>query len=133
MSSLLESCGSCGGAHTIETTRGTQNRLNDAHDALEALPDVGIFGLDGLLLAQHNLQVMVRLLALEVADALVQTVNLRLGALSYRALRLAVVCALSSELLGGEVCNATRGGGRAAFARRRMARVSLAVIRSRER
>lgn len=93
---------------TIESPRGAHNGLEEAYDALQALPDVGILGLDGLLLAQHHLEVMVRLLALEVPDALIQTVDLVLGALSNRALGLAVVRALPGELLGGEVCDATR-------------------------
>lgn len=118
---------------TVETSRRAQNGLDDAHDALESLPDVGIFGLDRLLLAQHNLEIVIGLLALEIADALVQAVDLRLGALSDGALGLAVVCALSSELLGGEVCDATRGGGRAALFRGRLARIGLTVVLSRKR
>lgn len=101
--------------HTIEPPRRAHDGLDDAHDALQALPDVGILGLDRLLLAQHHLQVMVRLLALEVAYALVEAVDLVLGALSNRALGLAVVCALPRELLGGEVGDAARIGAGAAL------------------
>jgi hypothetical protein len=130
---LALDCNTGATLRTIETACRAQDRLDDAHDALEALPDVGILGLDRLLLAEHNLQVMVRLLALELSNALVQAVDLRLGALSYGALGLAVVCALPSELLRGEVCNATRGGGRAAFLRGRLTRIGLAVVLSRNR
>jgi hypothetical protein len=118
---------------TIEAARRAQDGLDDAQDALEALLDVGILGLDRLFLMQHNLQVMVRLLALEIPYALVQAVDLRLGALSYGALGLAVVCALPGKLLGGEVCDATRGGGRAALLRGWLARIGLAVVFSRGR
>lgn len=112
---------------TIQAARRVQDGLNNAHDALESLSDVGILGLDGLLLAQHELQVMVRLLALQLLDALVQAVNLRLGALANGALGLAVVCALPGELLGSEVCDATRSCARAALLCIWLARV-LAVI-----
>lgn len=121
------------GVPTIEATSRAQDGLDDAHDALETLPDVGILSLDCLLLAQHNLQVMVGLLALELSYALVQAIDLRLGALSDRALGLAVICAFPSELLGGEVCNATRGGGRAALFRGSLTRIGLAVVLSRNR
>ena len=119
---------------TIEAARRAQDGLDDAQDALEALPDVGILGLDRLFLTQHNLQVMVRLLALEVPYALIQAVNLRLGALSYGALGFAVVCALPGKLLGCEVGDATRRrGARAALLRRRLrgtpiGGISLAII-----
>jgi hypothetical protein len=120
------------GEPTIQATRRVQNGLNNAHDALESLSDIGILGLDGLLLAQHELQVMVRLLALQLLNALVQAVNLRLGALANGALGLAVVCALPGELLGSEVCDATRSCARAAFLCIWLARV-LAVIVFRDR
>ena len=118
---------------TIQTTCRAQDGLNDVHDAFQALPDVGILGLDGLLLAQHNLQVMVRLLALELPYALVQAVNLRLGAFPYRALGFAVVCTLPCELLGSKVCDATRGCGSAALLRSWLARISLAIVFFRNR
>jgi hypothetical protein len=123
----------CCGGQFIKTARRAQDGLDDAHDVLKAFPDVGVLSLDRLLLAQHNLQVMVRLLVLELSYALIQAINLRLGSLSDRALGLAVICAFPRELLRGEVCNATRGGGRAALFRGRRTRIGLAVVLSRNR
>lgn len=56
---------------------------------------------------------MVWLLALEVADALVEPVDLVLGALADGALGLAVVGALPGQLVGREVRDAARVGRRA--------------------
>lgn len=117
---------------TVQATCRAQNGLDDANDALQALPDVGIFGLNSLLLAQHDLEVMIRLLALEVPNALIQTVDLCFCALSDCALSLAIIRALPCELLGSEICDATRGG-RAAFLRSRLAHFSLAVVLFRSR
>jgi hypothetical protein len=100
---------------TIETTRCPHNGLDDAHDTLEPLLDVCILCLHRLFLAEHHLQVMVRLLVLEVADALIQAVNLVLCALANGALGLAVVCALPGQLFGGEVGDAARVGARPAL------------------
>jgi hypothetical protein len=58
---------------------------------------------------------MVWLLVLEVADALIQAVNLVLCALANGALGLAVVCALPGQLFGGEVGDAARIGARPAL------------------
>lgn len=53
---------------------------------------------------------MVGLLALQLADALIQPVDLFLGALADGALGLAIVCAFAGELLGREVGDAARVG-----------------------
>jgi hypothetical protein len=95
---------------TIESPGRAQDGLDDAHDALEPLFDVGILDLHRLLLAQHHLEVVVRLLALEVSYALIEPVDLVLGALADRALGLAVVCALPGKLLGREVGDAAPMG-----------------------
>ena len=77
-------------------------------------------GLDGVPAADDVLQVVVRLLALELADAAVQGVDLVLGALADGALGLAVVCALTGELLGREVGDAARRRAGASFLRGRL-------------
>lgn len=46
---------------------------------------------------------MVRLLALKVSDALIELVNLVLGALADGALSFSIVCAFPRELFGSEV------------------------------
>ena len=103
---------------TIQSARGAHNGLDDAQDAFQSLLDVCILGHDGVLFAQHDLQVIVRLLALQVTYALVQAINLVLCALSDCALGLAVVCALAGELFGGEVGDTARiGACPALFAR----------------
>jgi hypothetical protein len=96
--------------HTIETTRHAHNGLDNAQDALQPLPDIRILRLHRLFLPQHDLQVMVRLLALQVPYPLIEPVNLVLSPLPNSALGLAVVCALPGELFGGEVGDTTRIG-----------------------
>jgi hypothetical protein len=110
----LQHAARCSG-RTIEAALRAQDGLDDAQHALEALLDIGILGGDGVLLLQHHLQVVVRLLVLEVADALIQAVDLVLGALANGTLGLAVVCALPRELLGGEVGDAAGVGPRPAL------------------
>ena len=94
--------------HTIEPARGTYNGLDDAQNALQPLPDIGILCLHRFLLEEHDLEVIVWLLTLQVSDALVQAIDLVLGALANGALSFAVVCALAGELLGCEIGDATR-------------------------
>jgi hypothetical protein len=66
--------------------------------------------LDGLLLPDDGLQVIVRLLALKLPYPLVESVDLVLGSFSNGALGFAVVGALPGELLGREVRDTTRVG-----------------------
>jgi len=96
--------------HTVESGRGTHDGLDDAQNAFQPLFDVCIFGQNGVLLAEHDLQVIVRLLALQITYPLVQAIDLVLCALSDCTLGLAVVCALAGELLGREVGDTTRIG-----------------------
>lgn len=101
--------------HTIEPTGCAQDGLDNAHDTLEPFLDVGILCLYRLFFSEHHLEVMVRLLALQVSYPLIEPVDLVLGALSYRALGLAVVCAFPSQLLGSEVGDTARVGARPAL------------------
>lgn len=96
--------------HTIETTGRAYNGLDDSQDGLETRFDVDILLLDGLLLPHHQLEVVVRLLVLELLDAAVQPLDLVLCSLSDGSLGLAVVCALPRKLLRGEVGYAARRG-----------------------
>lgn len=101
---------SCLCQHTVESGRGTHDGLDDAQNAFQSLFDVCILGQDGVLLAEHDLQVIIRLLALQITYPLVQAIDLVLCALSDCTLGLAVVCALAGELFGREVGDTTRIG-----------------------
>lgn len=116
--------------HTLTTQAvgRAQARRGHGHDALEALPGVLQLGGDQVLLAQHQLQVMVGLLALEVVDAAVQGIDLVLGALADGALGLAVVRALAGELLGREVGHASRRRAGAALLRGRLRGTAIGVV-----
>lgn len=98
------------GQHAIETARRTNDGLDDAQDALQPLPDICVLRLDRLFLAEDDLQVMVRLLTLQVPDALIEAIDLVLGALSNGTLSFAVVCALAGKLFRREIGHATRIG-----------------------
>jgi len=64
--------------------------LYHSHDRLEPPLDFGIFGLYRLLGPQSNLQLLVRLLRSELADPLLQRLDLQLSAFSNGSLGLAV-------------------------------------------
>lgn len=71
---------------------------------------------------------MVRLLALQLLDPLIQPVNLRLCALADGALSFAIVCAFPRKLLGCEVCDATGGGTGATLLRGGLARILTVIL-----
>jgi hypothetical protein len=116
------------GQRTAQAIRTAQRRRGDCHNAVQALPHVVELGGDLLLLAQHHLQVVVGLLALEVQDAPVQRVDLVLGALADGTLGLAVVCPFARKLLGREVGDASGRRRSAALLGRRLRGTSIGMV-----
>lgn len=81
--------------------------LNDVQDRLQSLPDLSIFRLNGFILFQGRLQVEERFLGGEIAHALLEGIDVRLGPLTDGSLSLAIVGALLCQLLRGKVGNAS--------------------------
>jgi hypothetical protein len=95
-------------AHTFQPLSTGNEALEGLHEAGQLPLHVLVLLLNGLLLADDNLQVIVRLAALQLEYAGVQPVNLKLRPLPDGALGLAVVCSLALELFGSEVRDAPR-------------------------
>ena len=87
---------------------GAEKGLDGGDEGEDATPKLVVLGLDGLLLADGDLQVQVWLLALELLDLSIEAFDLVLGALADGALGLSVVGTLALELLGGEIRDAAR-------------------------
>lgn len=92
---------------TIEAL-GCSNGLQQSVDGLQAALEVVVLGLDGVSGADDVLQLLEGLLALQLLDTALQSLNLVLGPLANGALGFAVVRALLGQLLRGQVGNAAR-------------------------
>lgn len=78
------------------TWRNTHIRLNQAHHTRQPLPHLRILLLHQLLLSQHGLQLLIRLLLRQLSDLPLQTLDLILRPLSDRSLRLSIIRPLLS-------------------------------------
>lgn len=92
---------------TIEAL-GCSNGLQQSVDGLQAALEVVVLGLDGVSGADNVLQLLEGLLALQLLDTALQSLNLVLGPLANGALGFAVVRALLGQLLRGQIGNTAR-------------------------
>lgn len=77
--------------------------LYDGQNGIQPLFDVFVLGLDNLLLANHMLKVLIRLLRSQLLDPSFQSLNLAFGTLTNGSLGLSIVRTLLGQLIRGQI------------------------------
>lgn len=89
--------------HTVEAGRSLKDGLDDVHHAGQFVSYALVLREDDVPLAKHRLETLVSIFALELLDPLLQSLDPLLLPLADVSLGLAVVGALTLELLWGEL------------------------------